>query len=1152
MGPTKPSGRNGGMADGLDQAAEPLELLMLGPLEAWRGPQRLVLGGQRQRSVLACLMLDPGRDVSADRIIDAIWGERPPSGVLTTLQTYVFHLREVIEPSRGKGAPARVVVTVPGGYRLDTAHATLDAERFETLVGSGRAALSDDPQRAATVLADALAMWRGDVLSDLASLNGVAAPATSRLTELRVSATETWVAAELALGHHDTVLPTLDDLVEQHPLREHLAAIQMLALYRAGRQSDALQAYRRLRHTLDEELGIQPSVEVETMQERVLRQDPSLILAPTTPGATEAQTGGEAGPTTGATSAEAVASGPRRRRSVAGLSRRAVAAIVAVVLVAGLGLVASVVLLRRGGVTPLPGNSVGPIDAAGLRGDPVPLTSAPSALVSAGGAVWAALESDDAVAKIDPKSRTVLLTVPHVGGSPQAVASSGDDLWVAGFEKGVLTRVNMPSGTVVAQIAVGIDPAAVVVGPDGVWVANSGDNTVQRVDPGTQKADPAIKVGDGPDALALDGSTLWVANGRAGTLTRVDALTHGQAHADIQVDPGPASLAVTPTDVWVASELSGSVCRVPRSTEKVQCIPVADGPSSLVVHAGQVWVTNRFSGSVSQIDIDTNAVHDQALGSAPVAVAVVDDEVWAAAGAFANGQHRGGALVWTGPGFSDMETLDPASSTIPMYINLVHMAYDGLVAQRPTSGRRSLVVVADLATRVPEPSDGGKTYVFTIRQGVRYSTGEFVKPSDFLRGLERVMRPDTGGGDALKAIVGSESCMMSQPWTQRDRCNLSGVVPDDANGRLTVHLSQPDPELLDKLTNLVYPRPEGSPTASTPAQPLPSTGPYQVASVSHGDVTLIRNPYFEQWSAAAQPEGYPDVITYRLYVSESAGIADVLNGRAQGTYALDALPPSVTSRPGQVHPYNELQVQYLFPNTTQPPFDDVRVRQALSYALDRRRIADLATANPACQMVPPSFPGYVPYCPHQSGPATGPYQGPDTAKARELVAASGTTGMRVTVQHRRYQLLGDIARYTASVLSELGYQVDVKQVPDDVGESSDPYFDTVQLMVPLGWLADYPSPGTFYGFVHTCDGAQKFNRYCNRTVEATAAQARSLARSDPSLSLATWAKLDEMLIDTAAIIPTDAQIGIFVTSADVGNVLTRPINGPILDQMWLQ
>ena len=1149
MGPTQPSGRDAGVDDGLGRTAEPLELRMLGPLEAWRGPQRLVLGGQRQRSVLACLMLDPGRDVSADRIIDAIWGERPPSGVSTTLQTYVFHLREVIEPYRDKGAPARVVVTVPGGYRLDTAHATLDAERFERLVGSGRVALSGDPERAATVLADALALWRGDVLSDLSSLNGVAAPAASRLTELRVSATETWVAAELALGHHDTVLPALDDLVEQHPLREHLASLQMLALYRAGRQSDALQAYRRLRQTLDEELGIQPSAEVEAMQERVLRQDPSLILTPTAPVVTEAQ-GAEANPTTGSASAEAVISGPRRRKSAA-LSRRALAAIVAIVLAAGLALVASVLLLRRGGVTPMPGNSVGPIDALGLRGDPVPLASAPSALVSAGGAVWAALESDDAVAKIDPKSRTLLMKVPHVGGSPQAVASSGDDLWVAGFDEGVLTRINMSSGTVVKKIQVGIEPSAVVVGSDGVWVANSGDNTVQRVDPRTEKPDPAIQVGDGPDALALDGSTLWVANGRAGTLTRIDTRTGGQSHADIQVDPGPASLAVTPTDAWVASELSGSVCRVPLSTEKAHCIAVADGPSSLVVHAGQVWVTNRFSGSVSQIDIDTNAVHEEALGSAPVAVAVVDEEVWAAAGAFANGQHRGGALVWTGPGFRDMETLDPANGTIPMYVNLVHMAYDGLVAQRPTSGRRSLVVVADLATRVPEPSDGGKTYVFTIRQGVRYSTGEIVKPSDFLRGFERVMRPDTGGADALKAIVGSASCMVSQPWTQRDRCDLSGVVPDDANGRLTVHLSQPDPELLDKLTNLVYPRPDGL-TALAPGPSLPSTGPYQVASVVDGEVTLIRNPYFVQWSAAAQPEGYPDVISYRPYVAESAGIADVMDGRAQGTYALDALPPSVTSHPGQVHAYNELQVQYIFPNTTQPPFDDVRVRQALSYALDRRRIADLATANPACQMVPPSFPGYVPYCPHQSGPATGPYQGPDMAKARALVAESGTTGMRVTVQHGPYGLLADIARYTASVLSELGYQVEVKQRPADVGDASDPYYDTVQLMVPLGWLADYPSPGTFYGFVHSCDGAQTFNRYCNRTVEATAAQARSMARSDPNGSLATWAKVDRMLIDSAAIIPTDAQIGTVVTSADVGNVLTRPINGPILDQMWVQ
>jgi ABC-type transport system substrate-binding protein/DNA-binding SARP family transcriptional activator len=1124
---------------------------MLGPLEAWRSGQRLVLGGQRQRSVLACLMLDPGHDVSADRIIDAIWGDRPPSGVSTTLQTYVFHLREVLEPARGKGDPARVVVTVPGGYRLDTAHAALDADRFEELVGAGRAALGEDPQRAAALLVEALAMWRGDVLSDLASLNGLVASASSRLAELRVSATEAWVEAELALGHHDAVLPVLDGLVEQHPLREHLAALQMLVLYRAGRQSDALQAYRRLRRTLKEELGIQPSSEVETMQQRVLRQDPSLLATPAPePVRAIASDVPPEPPAAGSTQLPLSPSQGGERRD--GLSRRSVAAIIAVVLVAAFALTATILLLRRGDVRPLPGNSVGPVDAAGLHGDAVALKSAPSALVSAGGAVWAALESDDAIAKIDPKSRTVLMTVPQVGGSPQAVATSGDDLWVAGFEEGVLVRINMPDGVVVGRIHVGIQPSAVVASPDGVWVANAGDNTVQRVDPRTQKPDPPIQVGEGPDALALDGSTLWVANGRAGTLTRIDTATRAQAQADVEVDPGPASLAVTATDVWVANELSATVSRVSKSTGKVQPIAVADGPSSLLVHGGQVWVTDRFSGSVSEIDTDTNAVQERALGSAPVAVAVVDDEVWVAAGAYANGEHRGGTLAWTGPGFDDMETLDPAGSTIPMYVNLIHLAYDGLVAQRPTGGLRSLVVVADLATDVPKPSDGGRTYVFNIRKGVRYSTGEVVKPSDFLRGFQRALRPDSGGTEWLKHIVGAASCTTSPRWTQREHCNLTGVVPDDANGRLTVRLSEPDPELLDKLTNLVYPRPAGIPTDSTPDTPVPGTGPYQVAKVDHGSVTLSRNPYFQQWSAAAQPDGYPDVISYRPYVSESAGMADVLDGRAQGIYAQEELPPAVTSRPAQVHFYDELQVQYLFPNTTQPPFNDERVRQALSYALDRRRIAQVAKAKPACQMVPPTFPGYVPYCPHQSGPATGPYQGPDLAKAKQLVAESGTTGMPVTVQHRPYRLMGDIARYTASVLSELGYQVDVKQVPDDVGDAPDPYFDTVQLMVPLGWLADYPSPGTFYNFVSTCGEEKKFNRYCNRDIEAAAAKARALAGGDPSGSLATWAMVDQMLVNTAAIIPTDAQIGTIVTSTDVHNVLIRPINGPILNQMWVQ
>ena len=119
------------------------------------------------------------------------------------------------------------------------------------------------------------------------------------------------------------------------------------------------------------------------------------------------------------------------------------------------------------------------------------------------------------------------------------MAASGDDLWVAGFDEKVLTRINMPTGTVVGRVPVGIGPAAVLAGPGGVWVANSSDNTVQLVDPETEKAGPAIPVGDGPDALALDDSTLWVANGRSGTLSKIDTRTGRPAASDVRVDAGP-------------------------------------------------------------------------------------------------------------------------------------------------------------------------------------------------------------------------------------------------------------------------------------------------------------------------------------------------------------------------------------------------------------------------------------------------------------------------------------------------------------------------------------------------------------------------------------------------------------------------------------
>lgn len=407
-----------------------LDLRMLGPLEVWRGEERLALGGRRQRAVLVCLLLHPGHDVSTDQIVDAVWGDRPPVSASTTLQAYVFHLREILEPWRAKGAAPTVIVTVTGGYRLESSAVTIDARRFDELVAAGRSSLAADPAAAAAALSQALALWRGDVLADLASMNSFVAPVAARLAEARVRATELCVEAELALGGPG-VLDLLDDLVARYPLREHLAALRMLALYRAGRQAEALAAYRQLRETLDDELGIRPSAEIETMYLQILRHEPSLdrrIVAPSAGPALPPEFLPPVSPDGSAQPVELLGASPAtgtRGGVLPGVGRRGWAAISAIMLATVAAVMGSSFLLRAD-VTSLPANSVGPVDAHGLRGDAAMLDSAPSALVGAADAIWAVAGGGDAVVRIDPHDRRVTQTVHGVGRNPQAAAALGD------------------------------------------------------------------------------------------------------------------------------------------------------------------------------------------------------------------------------------------------------------------------------------------------------------------------------------------------------------------------------------------------------------------------------------------------------------------------------------------------------------------------------------------------------------------------------------------------------------------------------------------------------------------------------------------------------------------------------------------------------
>jgi DNA-binding SARP family transcriptional activator len=237
---------------------------ILGPLEVSDETGPLLLGGQKQRAVLALLLLEPGRVVSIDRLIDALWGENPPRTATTSLQNFISQLRKTLGPE--------VLETKSPGYRLRIRPGELDLDRFRVLVDSARTA---EPAERAEKLRHALALWRGPALSDF-TFEVFAQPHIVHLEELRLGALEERVEADLETGGHADLIGELEMLVEEFPLRERLRGQYMLALYRAGRQAEALQAYQEGRRLLVDQLGIEPSRDLQQLHGAILRQESGL------------------------------------------------------------------------------------------------------------------------------------------------------------------------------------------------------------------------------------------------------------------------------------------------------------------------------------------------------------------------------------------------------------------------------------------------------------------------------------------------------------------------------------------------------------------------------------------------------------------------------------------------------------------------------------------------------------------------------------------------------------------------------------------------------------------------------------------------------------------------------------------------------------
>ncbi|WP_431680214.1 BTAD domain-containing putative transcriptional regulator [Kitasatospora sp. KL5] len=256
--------------------ADSLRFQVLGPVQAWRGDQQLTLGSPQQQAVLVALLLNHGRPVSTQDLVDGLWGDRPPPQAVAALRTYISRLRSVIEPNRELRAPAELLVSVSDGYALRIAPESLDLAVFDSrTTRAGAAKTSADSRSAHELLVDALSLWRGRPLSGIPG--PYAEAQRSRLAERQITTQEERCAAALDVGLHADTVAELSALAAEHPLRERLRELLMLALYRCGRQAESLGVYADTRKLLIDELGVEPGSALSSMHTRILAADPDLM-----------------------------------------------------------------------------------------------------------------------------------------------------------------------------------------------------------------------------------------------------------------------------------------------------------------------------------------------------------------------------------------------------------------------------------------------------------------------------------------------------------------------------------------------------------------------------------------------------------------------------------------------------------------------------------------------------------------------------------------------------------------------------------------------------------------------------------------------------------------------------------------------------------
>jgi DNA-binding SARP family transcriptional activator/streptogramin lyase len=542
---------------------------LLGPLEISVYGRALHLPRRKQRLLLTLLLLSQEDVVSTDQLVEQLWGERPPKTALSSLQNLVSELRKTLGSD--------VVRTRTGGYSLGVERASVDVHWFEHMVVE-----AGDERRAqvrAQRLRDALALWRGPPLLEFAS-EPFARVEIARLQELRILAREVLIETELELGYHTRLVGELEALVIEQPLRERLRALLMIALYRSGRQAEALAAYQDARRMLAEELGLDPSDELQQLERAILNQDPTL---------------GRTARATHALPPPRLAPALQPRRSRVRWAPTAAAAALGTVLLASLIAVLTVALTRGSHVVIAP----------------------------------------NSVAIVDPQTSSVVGNVV-VGRRPVALAVGEGGVWVANADDSTVARIDPRTRGIVERVRVGTDSRDLTIGFGSVWVADGKNGTVTRVDAKLDKITP-IRLGGAPASVApvswvaAGAGFVWATYGNA--LVQIDPATN-QVVSSIPIPP-PTGLAAGLGAAWVVTDDHRLLQVVPTSSGAKPVARTDLGHRALAptVGAGSVWlIVDHGTGEIWRVDPDSGAVRPiEGAGRHPLDVAVADDtgHVWA-------------------------------------------------------------------------------------------------------------------------------------------------------------------------------------------------------------------------------------------------------------------------------------------------------------------------------------------------------------------------------------------------------------------------------------------------------------------------------------------------------------------------------------------